>query len=107
MVRSAAEVERLSQQALATLEAEVPIAAAFLFGSYVEGGADEWSDIDLAIFTPERARLKIAERSRLQLHVQRLCALDLELLFYPAEALGSARPTNFYGYLVEHGKRLR
>lgn len=107
MVRSAAEVERLSQQALETLEQEMPIAAAFLFGSYVEGGAHEGSDIDLAIFTRERARLKIAERSRLQLRVQRHCALDLELHFYPAEALGSARPTNFYGYLLQHGKRLR
>ena len=107
MVRSAAEVERLSQQALATLEKEIPIAAAFLFGSYVEGGVHEGSDIDLAIFTPERARLKMAEKSRLQLDVQRRCALDLELHFYSAEALEAARPTNFYGYLMERGKRLR
>ncbi|MEX2307005.1 MAG: nucleotidyltransferase domain-containing protein [Pirellulales bacterium] len=107
MVRSAAEVDRLSQQALETLEQELPIAAAFLFGSYVEGGAHEGSDIDLAIFTPERSRLKIAEKSRLQLHVQRQCALDLELHLYPADALDEARRTNFYGYLLEHGKRLR
>jgi|SRR3990172_5635636 len=107
MVRSAAEVERLSQQALETLEVEMPIAAAFLFGSYVEGGAHEGSDIDLAIFTRERARLRISERSRLQLQLQRSCALDLELHFYPADALDAARPTNFYGYLLQHGKRLR
>ena len=107
MVRSAAEVDRISHQALTTLEAEIPITAAFLFGSYAEGGAHAGSDIDLAVFTPERSRLKIADRSRLQLHLQRQCALDLELHLYSADALNRARRTNFYGYLLEHGKRLR
>jgi predicted nucleotidyltransferase len=107
MVRSAEEVNQLSQQALETLEREIPITAAFLFGSYIEGGAHEGSDIDLAIFTPERSRLKIAEKSRLQLHLQRHCAVDLELHLYPADALDRARRTNFYGYLLEHGRRLR
>jgi predicted nucleotidyltransferase len=107
MVRSAKEVDQLAQQALETLEREIPISAAFLFGSYVEGGAHEGSDIDLAIFTPEPSRLKIEEKSRLQLILQRRCALDLELHLYPAEALDRARRTNFYGYLLENGKRLR
>jgi predicted nucleotidyltransferase len=83
------------------------ITAAFLFGSYVEGSPHAGSDIDLAVFTPERSRLKIAEKSRLQLHLQRRCALDLELHLYPSDALDRARRTNFYGYLLEHGKRLR
>ena len=107
MVRSAAEVEKLSHQALQALERELPISAAFLFGSYVEGGAHEGSDIDLAVFTPERSRLKIADRSRLQLHLQHNCAMDLELHLFPAAALEAARQTNFYGHLLEHGKRLR
>jgi len=47
------------------------------------------------------------EKSRLQLTMQRECALDLELHLYPAHALEQARPTNFYGYLLEHGRRLR
>jgi predicted nucleotidyltransferase len=107
MVRSAAEVDGISQQALKTLEREIPISAAFLFGSYVEGRAYDGSDIDLAVFTPEHSRLGIAERSRLQLHLQHQCALDLELHLYPADALSRARGTNFYGYLLEHGKQLR
>ena len=107
MVRSAAEVERISRQALDMLDAELPIAAAFLFGSYAEGRAREDSDIDLAVFTDRHARLKMPEKSQLQLRVQRHCALDLELHFYPADALDAARPTNFCGYLLEHGKRLR
>jgi predicted nucleotidyltransferase len=107
MVRSAAETDRITQQALDTLERELPVTAAFLFGSYVEGGAHEGSDIDLAIFTPEASCLRIAEKARLQLYLQRHCALDLELHLYPADALNRGRRTNFYGYLAEHGRRLR
>jgi len=107
MVRSASEVAEISSQAIDRLEAEIPITAAFLFGSYVEGNVHEGSDIDLAVFTPEARRLKIAEKSRLQLSLQRACAIDLELHLYPADALNRARQTNFYGYLLQHGKRLR
>ena len=107
MVRSAADVERVCEQALATLEQVTPISAAYLFGSYAEGRAHEGSDIDLAVFTPAAGRLKIADRARLQLDVQRRCALDLELHLYPEDALQRARRSNFYGYLLEHGKRLR
>jgi predicted nucleotidyltransferase len=107
MVRSATEVDQISRHALETIEQEIPITAAFLFGSYAEGRAHAESDIDLAVFTTEHSRLKIADRSRLQLQLQRQCALDLELHLYSADALERARPTNFYGYLLEHGKRLR
>ncbi|MDZ4658742.1 MAG: nucleotidyltransferase domain-containing protein [Bythopirellula sp.] len=107
MVRSAEEVNRLSQYALETLERELPINAAFLFGSYVDGNPHEGSDIDLAIFTADLALLTISQKSRLQLHIQRHCALDLELHLYSLNALNKARRTNFFGYLLEHGKRLR
>lgn len=107
MVRSAEEVDQISRRALETLEREVPISAAYLFGSYAEGRPHADSDIDLAVFTPEHSRLGIAEKSRLQLQLQRLCAIDLELHLYPSDALNRARRTNFYGYLLEHGQRLR
>lgn len=106
MVRSTAEVDSLAQQALARLEQELPIQAAFLFGSYHDGQPSDGSDIDLAVFTPAPP-LRIADRARLQLQLQQQCAPDLELHLFPAEALHSARPTNFYGYLLQHSKRLR
>ena len=104
MVRSADEVSRLAEQAVGALEAELPVAAAFLFGSYVEGGAHEGSDIDLAVFTEDAARLKIAEKSRLQLYLQRHCALDLELHLYPAAALQRARDAA-HADAVSHGRQ--
>jgi predicted nucleotidyltransferase len=107
MVRSADEVSRVAIEAVAVLERELLVSAAFLFGSHVEGAPHAESDIDLAVFTPEESRLCVDEKARLQLRLQRVCAIDLELHLYPARALKRARPTNFYGYLLAHGKRIR
>ncbi len=106
MARSSDEVVRIARQALNVLSKELRISAAILFGSYVEGTPHEGSDIDLAVFTPEVSRLKLDEKARLQLQLQRQCANDLEIHLFPEKALAEARPTNFYGYLLAHGQRL-
>lgn len=107
MARSSDEATVIAQRAIQLLEGELPIAAAMLFGSYVEGTPHDGSDIDLAVFTPDESRLKVKEKSRLQLRLQHACSMDLELHLYPERALAGARPTNFYGYIMQHGRRLR
>jgi hypothetical protein len=56
-----------------------------------------WSDIDQAVFTVKLSRrLNLAEKSRLQLNLQRQRAVDLELHLYPTDAINCARRLNFY-----------
>jgi predicted nucleotidyltransferase len=107
MARNASEVNAIAERALATLAEELPISAAFLFGSHVEGVPHTGSDIDLAVFTPDETRLRLDEKARLSLRLQHTCAPDLELHLYSSRALERARPSNFYGYLLAHGQRLR
>ncbi len=107
MARNADEVANLAERAIDTLEEELPVTAAFLFGSHVEGSPHAGSDVDLAVFTTDESRLRLDEKARLALRVQRACASDVELHLYPARALRRARPSNFYGYLLAHGRRIR
>ena len=107
MPRTADEAVLIAQRALDSLSEELSITAAVMFGSYVDGSPHEGSDIDLAVFTPDESRLKLKERARLQLGIQHRYAMDLELHLYPDRALERARPTNFYGYLLSHGRRPR
>ncbi len=107
MARTPDEAVLIAERAVQTLDQEIPVSAAYLFGSYAEGTPHAGSDIDLAVFTPDESRLQIDEKARLQLGLQRRCAVDLELHLYPARALATARRSNFYGYLLEHGRRLR
>jgi predicted nucleotidyltransferase len=107
MARSQVDVTEIAERALTALSHELRISAAFLLGSHVEGTPHAGSDIDLAVFTPDEARLRLDEKARLALLLQHACAPEVELHLYPDRALQRARPSNFYGYLLAHGKRLR
>ena len=51
-------IERIRQQG-------IPVEAAYLFGSWVQGRATEWSDIDLAIVSPVFEGTKFYDRRKL------------------------------------------
>ena len=43
----------------------IPVDAAYLFGSWVQGRASKWSDIDLAVISPSFEGSKFSDRRRL------------------------------------------
>jgi len=43
----------------------IPVEAAYLFGSYAKGRARDWSDIDVAIISPDLSDDRFEERVRL------------------------------------------
>jgi predicted nucleotidyltransferase len=101
-----ANLNELIGDTLSRVRERVRIEAAFLFGSQLTGEADQDSDIDLAIFSPDVDRLNFVERVHLTSEISLNCDSRLELHLYPSRALAEARPTNFPGYIVTHGKRL-
>ena len=103
---TAANLEDTIEKGLAHLRERIRIEAAYLFGSQLTGEADENSDIDLAIFSPDVDGLNLVERVNLTSELALGCDSGLELHLYPSKALANARPTNFVGYIVSHGKRL-
>lgn len=101
-----ANLDQLVEEGLACVRERVRIQAAYLFGSQLTGEADEDSDIDLAIFSPDVDGLNFVERVHLTSEISLNCDSRLELHLYPSKALANARPTNFAGYIVARGKRL-
>ncbi len=101
-----ADLEEIIERGLARVRERVRIEAAYLFGSQLTGDADEYSDIDLAVFTPDVDGLNFVERINLTSEIAVECDSRLQLHLYRSRALASARPTNFAGYVVAHGKRL-
>ncbi len=94
------------EKALAFLQQRIRIEAAYLFGSQLAGNTHEYSDIDLAVFSPDVENMRFMERVRLGSELAIECHPDVELHLYSSHALANARPTNFAGYIVTHGKRL-
>ena len=101
-----AVLDNALERALAFLRQRIRIEAAYLFGSQLTGDAYPDSDIDLAVFSPDVENMRFMERVRLGSELAMECHSDVELHLYPSRALASARPTNFAGYILTHGKRL-
>jgi predicted nucleotidyltransferase len=94
------------ERGLEYLRKRVRVEAAYLFGSQVEGKVHDQSDIDLAVFSPDANRMGLDDRIRLRADLAVDCDSRLELHVFPSKALANARPTNFAGYIIAHGKRL-
>jgi len=105
-VAQAEAVEAAIAKALDHLRQRIQIEAAYLFGSQLTGNTHEYSDIDLAVFSPDADDMDFFERVRVESDVSEECDTRLKVHLYPSRALANAHPTNFAGYIVTHGKRL-
>ena len=106
MVHSPADAEHLASLAVAEARKHNPVTDAIMFGSYVDGTPHEWSDIDLAIFTPAADTWTRQARHAVNRAIRKSVDLAVEVHFFGMKAKANARPSNFAGYVLEHGKRI-
>ena len=99
-------VEQRARAAVVCLSRFATVTAAYLFGSQVEGRADQWSDIDLAVFVESLEAWDIYDRARISAQVQKEAGDDIELHFFPAEALQHHHKASFAAWVLNHGVRL-
>jgi predicted nucleotidyltransferase len=104
MARQLAEIETVASRTVSLLRERIPVTQAYLFGSQIEGVPDENSDIDIAVFSPAADAMDTATRVALVIDVERQVGASVELHLYSASQYAEARPTNFFGYLLTHGK---
>ena len=105
MVRTAAGITEIIKMAIEALSNEIDIERAFLFGSYAAAAANEYSDIDLAVFSGSVEDWSLDRKIRLAARVKDVSPY-LEVHIYPLSKLGEARPTNFYGHILKTGKKV-
>ena len=95
-----------ARAAIACLSRFANVRAAYLFGSQVEGRADRWSDIDLAVFIEGLEAWDLHDRARIAAEVQKEAGDDIELHFFPAEMLQPHHDASFAAWVLNHGVRL-
>ncbi len=101
-----AVIEERAKQALRVLSRYAQVKVAYVFGSQVEGKTDEFSDIDIGAFIEEFDRWDLQRRVRTIALVQEEAGDDLEIHFFPSEALTNAEPASFAAYVLKHGIRI-
>ena len=99
-------IEDRAAQAVACLRQFASVTAAYLFGSHIEGTADRWSDIDLAVFIEGLESWDLHDRARVAVAVQKEAGDDIELHFFPAASLQQRDEAGFAAWVLHHGVRL-
>ena len=96
--------EDIVRRAIERLQQAIHVQRVILFGSHVKGEADAWSDVDLAVISPDFSRMR--HRKVMDLLVEVALAVDpsVELQPYTPRDLREARPTNFLGHILSAGK---
>lgn len=103
MVELNAEVKSKALAAIRTLARLGTVRAAYLFGSHIEGRADSWSDIDVALFIKGIETWDIQRRARAMAQVQEDAGLDVEAHLFPAKAIDNPPIASFAEYILNHG----
>jgi predicted nucleotidyltransferase len=102
---TATHTEKVIRQTIEELlQRRIRIHQAVLFGSHARGEADEWSDIDLAVISPDFAHLSHKEMIGLLVEVALSVDPSVEIRPYTPQDLKNARPTNFLGHILAEGR---
>ena len=79
------------------------VRAAYVFGSYADGCANRWSDIDLAAFVEGVENWDMEKRAKAMAAVMREAGADVEAHLFPASALANPQRGSFAEYVLQHG----
>ena len=98
------DVTEISKRAIEVLGQHISVLAAYVFGSHATGGADEDSDIDLAVFVEEAEELDLPRAARLDRLVHREVSNAVEVHYFPAKAVRDSDPASFATYVKTSGR---
>lgn len=97
------EITHRALEAVRYMDRIRPVRAAYLFGSQVNGQADEWSDIDVALFVEGIEQWDLFQCARAMADIQRHAGLDVEAHLFPASAYENPELGSFSQYILKHG----
>jgi predicted nucleotidyltransferase len=106
MVAVSSEVSARARMAAETMGRSAPLRAAYLFGSHADGRADEWSDIDVAVFLDGVESWDVARETQLILQTQKAVGYDVEPHVFSSLQLKSAEPGSFAAEVIRRGHRI-
>jgi len=101
---TASDTEKIIRRAIEYLRQKIQVHQAILFGSHARREADKWSDVDLAVISPDFAQM--SQKKVMDLLVEVAPAVDpsIEIRPYTPQDLKETRPTNFLGRILAEGK---
>ncbi|MBN2092718.1 nucleotidyltransferase domain-containing protein [candidate division KSB1 bacterium] len=107
MVKQFDEISKIVLQYVENLKKSLRIEKVILYGSYAEGRANENSDIDLAIISPDVNSNNLIEYLQLSTRaIPRKIDIDIEPLIFSTDEYNTASSVEFLGDIKKNGKIL-
>ena len=101
-----AGIENRALTAARTLARLGTVRAVYVFGSWVEGRPDRWSDIDVAAFIEGIENWDIRQRARAMALVMEEAGSSVEAHLFPVSVLENPLHGSFAEYILRHGVRI-
>lgn len=104
MAKTRNKIDKIALQAVTYLKEYVAVREAILFGSQLTGKAGKFSDIDLAVISPDFKKKTPEELVTILSKISLLCDNAVEIHPYSLQDVKEARHTNFLGQILKLGK---
>jgi predicted nucleotidyltransferase len=104
MVTKATDLDAIIAEFVALLSKAARVEAVILFGSYANGSPDEWSDIDIAVISPDFEGVEMSKRQRTISRATVEREPSLAPIGYPSSEYRNPGPHSFLREIIRTGK---
>jgi predicted nucleotidyltransferase len=102
-----AVIEERAKLAVRALSRAAKVRMAYLFGSHLEGTADQYSDIDLGVFVEGLENWDLPKMVQISAAVQKEVGDDVELHYFTARQFSNPQRGSFAAFVIRHGKPIK
>jgi len=104
VVTTASDLDKIIAEFVALVSRTVRIEAVILYGSYASGSPDEWSDIDIAVISPDFEEVPMWERQRIISRASVDRHSSLAPIGYPSSEYRNPGRHSFLREIIRTGK---
>ncbi len=104
MVATAVELENAISDFIRRLQEGIRVEAVVLYGSYAHGTAREWSDIDLAVISPDFEGVAMWQRQETIAHFTVHRYRGISPIGYPSSEYHNPGPHSFLREIIRTGR---
>ena len=104
MVTSATELKQAIDEFIQLLQKGIRVEAVILYGSYAHGKPHQWSDIDLAVISPDFEDVSMPERQRMISKLTFRRPPDIAPIGYPSSEYHSPGRHSFLREIIRTGR---
>ena len=104
MVATTTELTKAIDDFIQFLQQGIRVEAVILYGSYASGTPNEWSDIDVAVISPDFESLTVPQRQRLITKTTLRRHRRITPMGYPSSEYHSPGRHSFLGEILRTGR---